>query len=197
MSMEASVAHSALLAHMEKFTALTPLAQQHVVSSFSHLEFGKKQLLMDEGHICRQHFFVVRGCLRMFFRRENGVEQTTQFAIENWWMTDNMGFERKAESRFSVQAVEASEVLAITWDQQERLLADVPALERYFRFVYQRAYAASLFRLRYLFDYSKETMYRSFLEAHPDFVQRVPQYLLASFLGLTPEYLSEIRKRIS
>ena len=68
-------------------------------------------------------------------------------------------------------------------------------MERYFRFIYQRAYAAAQLRIKYLFDYSKEEFYHSFKSKHPEFVQRIPQYLLASFLGFTPEYLSELRKK--
>jgi len=86
--------------------------------------------------------------------------------------------------------------LVISSDSQEKLLVEFPVMERYFRFVYQRAYAANQMRVKYIFSLSKEEFYFNLLKKQPAFVQRVPQYLIASFLGFTPEYLSEIWKRI-
>ncbi|ULT26260.1 hypothetical protein KUH03_04915 [Sphingobacterium sp. E70] len=88
---------------------------------------------------------------------EKGVEQTTEFAIENWWLTDNMAYENKRVSSFYIQAVENSEVLYISQENQEKLMAEFPLMERYFRFVYQRAYAAAQMRVKYLFHYLKRS----------------------------------------
>ncbi|MGV3540028.1 MAG: Crp/Fnr family transcriptional regulator [Rufibacter sp.] len=96
-------------------------------------------------------------------------------------------------TQFCIQAVEASEVLVLEHAAQEALLKNVPKMERHFRCIYQRAFAASQMRIKYLYDYSREELYHHFHQHFPEFVQRVPQYLLASFLGITPEYLSEIR----
>jgi CRP-like cAMP-binding protein len=91
--------------------------------------------------------------------------------------------------------VENSEVLRIDRESQEKLLMAFPKMERYYRFIYQRAYAASQMRIKYLYDLSKEEMFHHFSQHYPEFVHRIPQYLIASFLGFTPEYLSEIRKK--
>src|SRR5690606_6104888 len=117
-----------------------------------------------------------------------GVEQTLEFAIETWWITDNMAYEHQQATEFYIQAVEPSEVLYITQGNQEKLLHTFPEMERYFRFVYQRAYAAAQMRIKFLYSLSKDAFYFHMLERHPEFVQRVPQYLIASFLGFTPEY---------
>src|SRR5690606_16162274 len=146
--------------------------------------------------VCKHHYFVLKGLLRKFYINEKGIEQTTEFAIETWWITDNIAYEHRQPTEFYIQAVEKSEILYITNENQEKLLTNFPAMERYFRFVYQRAYAAAQMRIKYLFSLSKEEFYFELLRKHPEFVQRVPQYLIASFLGFTPEYLSEIRKRI-
>jgi hypothetical protein len=123
------------------------------------------------------------------------VEQTTHFAIENWWLTDYLAFQSQQTTGFYIQAVENTQVLAIDWHAQERLLAQYPYLERYFRLVYQRAYGADQLRIKYLYAFSREELYHHFSTHFPEFIQRIPQYLLASFLGFTPEYLSEIRKK--
>lgn len=150
---------------------------------------------MQEGQVCKYHFFVLKGLLRKFYISEKGIEQTTEFAIETCWITDNIAYERRLSTEFYIQAIEKSEIIYITQENQEKLLKAFPKMERYFRFVYHRAYAPAQVRVKYLFSLSKEELYFELLRKHPEFVQRVPQYLIASFLGFTPEYLSEIRKR--
>lgn len=181
--------------HLEKFISISDEEFETILTYFKPLQVSKKENLLQEGQVCRQHYFVLKGCLRKFFINEKGVEITTEFAIETWWLTDNKSFEFQSESPFSFQAVEKSEVLVIDFHSQEKLLQDFPVMERYFRFVYQRAYAAVQMRLKFLYNYSKDELYFHFIRLHPEFVQRIPQYLVASYLGFTPEYLSEIRKK--
>lgn len=182
--------------HLEKFITVSDEEFEEILSYFKTIRVSKKETLMQEGEVCRCHYFVLTGCLRKFFINEKGVEITTEFALETWWLTDNKSFENQSESPFNIQAVEKSEVLVIDFYSQEKLLADFPIMERYFRFIYQRAFAAYQMRLKFLYDFSKEDRYYHFSEAYPYFIQRMPQYLIASFLGFTPEYLSEIRKKI-
>lgn len=181
--------------HILKFIDITQEDFDGILSYFEVLDVCKKENLITEGQLCNYHFFVESGCLRKFFTTDKGTEQTTEFAIENWWMTDNIAYEHQLPTQFYIQAVEKSVVLSITWQKQEALLKAFPQMERYFRFVYQRAYAASQMRIKFLYGYSREDLYYYFLERHPYFVQRIPQYLLASFLGFTPEYMSEIRAK--
>ncbi|SDF70895.1 Crp/Fnr family transcriptional regulator [Epilithonimonas hungarica] len=183
-------------AHLDKFIPVTDEEFASIMNYFEIKSFAKKEDLLEEGQICRSNYFVIKGLLRKFFINEKGTEQTTDFALETWWMTDNFSFERKTPADFSIQTVEKSEVLTISSESQEKLLNDFPIMEKYFRIVYQRAFAANQRRVKYIFTYSKEDFYFSLIKQYPDFVQRVPQYLIASFLGFTPEYLSEIRKRI-
>lgn len=183
--------------HIEKFIVINEEEFSEVLSFFQVEQVQKKQNVMVEGQVCKYHYFVLRGCLRKFFVNEKGIEQTTEFAIENWWLTDNKAFEQRLPTEFFIQAVEHSEVLRIDNLSQEQLLQAFPKMERYFRFIYQRAFAASQMRIKYLYGLSKEAFYHHLNEQHPEFVQRMPQYLIASYLGFTPEYLSEIRKKFS
>ncbi len=181
--------------HIGKFVTLSDDDFNRIIGYFTVVSVSRKQNLVTAGQVCRNHYFVLSGCLRKFFVTDKGTEQTTEFAIENWWITDNIAYERQLASEFFIQAVEKSDVLVISFEKQEALVRDFPQMERYFRFVYQRAYAASQMRIKYLYGFSREELYFHFLDNHPQFVQRVPQYLLASFLGFTPEYLSEIRSK--
>ncbi|RYD99647.1 MAG: Crp/Fnr family transcriptional regulator [Sphingobacteriales bacterium] len=182
-------------AHLEKFITINDEEFDVIFKLFETKKVAKKETLLEEGKSCRYHYFVLKGLLRQYFINEKGVEQTTEFAIETWWLTDNIAYEHKQPASFSIQAVEPSELLYISRENQEMLVKKYPVMERYFRFIYQRAYAASQMRIKYFLSLSKEDFYFQLIKLYPEFVQRVPQYLIASFLGFTPEYLSEIRKK--
>lgn len=182
--------------NLEKFITIDDQTFDQVLQYFEQRTYKKKQNLMQQGDFCNDHYFVEQGCIRKFFLKANGVEQTTEFAIEQWWMTDNFAFENKTQTAFNIQAIEPSRVLQISHERRVALLEEHPIMERYFRMVYQRAYAASEKRIRFLYEFTREELYFHFEHNYPEFVQRIPQYLLASFLGFTPEYLSEIRNKL-
>lgn len=182
-------------AHLDRFIEINDEDFSQIFPFFRIKTVKKKENLLTEGQICKWHYFVLNGCLRKFFINEKGVEQTTEFAIENWWITDNLAYEHKNKTQFYIQAVEDSEILMIDNNSQEKLLTEFPKMERYFRFIYQRAYAAAQMRFKYLYGFSKEEFYENLCKMQPEFVQRIPQYLIASYLGFTPEYLSQIRNK--
>lgn len=181
--------------HLQKFIGINEEEFSSILSFFQVIKVKKKENLLVQGQICKSHYFVLNGCLRKCFINEKGMELTTEFAIENWWVTDNFAYERGLPTEFYIQAVENSEILVIDRDAQEKLLIEFPEMERYFRFIYQRAYAATQMRIKFLYNFTKEEFYEHLCKRHPEFVQRIPQYLVASFLGFTPEYLSEIRNK--
>ena len=183
-------------AHLDKFIRLNDNDFAEILNFFELKSIHKKENLLEEGQVCKSNYFVLKGILRKFFVNEKGVEQTTEFAIENWWITDHMFFGTQNKTEFYIQAVEKSEVLSISYEAQEKLLEEFPVMEKYFRSVYQKAYAATQVRIKYIFSFSKDEFYIHLLNSYPEFVQRVPQYLIASYLGFTPEYLSEIRKKL-
>ncbi|MEO6306010.1 MAG: Crp/Fnr family transcriptional regulator [Bacteroidia bacterium] len=188
---------SPLAEHIRKFIALNEAEEKILLSRVNLLSLKKKEVILKEGQICNDNYFVAKGCLRLFFMNDKGIEQTTQFAIENWWMSDNMSFIDQRPSTFYIQAVERSEIFSLNKKAQEQLFKELPQLEKYFRIIFQKAYATAQFRIKYLYNLSKEDNYRFFASSYPEFVQRIPQYMLASYLNLTPEYLSEIRKKHS
>ena len=181
--------------HLKKYISLNNDEVGLLLSCVKPLTIKKKDFLIKEGQICKANYFVEQGLLRMFFINNKGIEQTTQFALENWWLADYMSLTTQSSSHFYIQAVETSTIIAIEHHKQDELLEQLPQLERYFRLMMQRAYAAAQMRVKYFHVYSKEENYRQFVSLFPDFVQRIPQYMLASYLGLTPEYVSELRKK--
>lgn len=158
----------------------------------------KKEYLLKEGEVCSGSYFVIKGLLRSYFTTEKDVEQIYLFAIENWWITDYLSMEFQQPSQFSIQAIEDTTVACIPRQKQDALFAAVPQLEKYFRIILQKALNAAQLRIKYIFSKSGQERYDHFAGSYPEFVQRIPQYMLASYLGFTPEFLSKIRaKRIS
>ena len=186
-----------LIAHIERFSSILDDKAGLLGSFFEHKTFKKKELLLTEGDRCSEKFFIVKGCVHLFYLKQNGTEQTIDFALENWWTSDFTAFQQGAAAQFSIRAIENTEVLSITADRQVELFKHFPELNEYFHLVFQKAYAACQMRFRFIFELSKEELYLHFLDHFQAFTQRVPQYLLASFLGFTPEYLSELRKKLS
>jgi CRP/FNR family transcriptional regulator len=186
---------SALITHIKKSISVSPEDEQIINSHVRLISLKKKAWLLSEGDICHNNYFVEKGCLRMYYITDKATEQITQFALENWWLADYMSLIMQQPSPFFIQAIEDAQVIALDHHKQDELLRQVPAMERYFRLMMQRGYAAMQMRVKYMHDFSKEEVYHQFSGLFPGFVQRIPQYMLASYLGLTPEYLSEIRKK--
>jgi CRP/FNR family transcriptional regulator len=182
-----------LISHIQKFVPLTITEQEFVISFLKYEELSKKQYVLSEGNTCNAQYFVIEGCLRMYFIKDSGVEQIVQFGIDNWWISDYTSFTLHTPSQFYIQAVQPSKIITLTQEKQEELLDKLPKLEQYFRRIYQRAYAAAQSRQVYFSTLSGEEKYHHFASRFPDFVQRVPQYMLASYLGFTPEFLSKVR----
>jgi len=186
-----------LVEHIRKLVDLSENEVLVLNTFIKHQTVRKKELLLSNGNVSKSLYFVEKGCLRMYFINEKSAEQITQFALEGWWLTDFFSFMDNNPSDYFIQAVETSRVVSIDRQVYDELLEALPQLERYFRIVMQRNLAASQLRSKYVYEMSKEEFYQHFATSFPDFIQRVPQYMVASYLGLTPEYLSELRKKNS
>ena len=185
-----------LTQHLRKYTEVPEKEVQPILSYFRAVTVAKKVSLLEAGQVCQHHYFVGKGCLRMFFINEKGNEQTLQFAIESWWLTDHQSFSTQQETDFCIQAVERCELLTIDFNAQEHMLNAHPCMERYFRKIYEIAYRVAQQGMKFRYNLSGEDLYLHFVNDFPGFANRIPQYLLASYLGITPEYLSEIKKNL-
>ena len=181
--------------HIRRYVALDDDAVDVLNTYIKPVLLKKKEFLLKEGQICRSIYFVEKGCLRMFFVNNKMSEQITQFALESWWISDFFSFIDNKPSEYFIQTVEKSEIVSIDARSFEMMLKELPQMERYLRIVMQRALAASQLRIKNMYELSKEEFYTHFCTSFPEFVQRVPQYMIASYLGLTPEYVSELRKK--
>ncbi len=157
----------------------------------------KKQYLLQQDDVCKYTAFVEKGVLKSYTVDDKGVEHIIQFAPEGWWIADLYSFLTGEPSTYNIDALEDSELLLISKTSQETLLQKVPKFERYFRILTQNSLIAMQRRLVGSLSQTAEEKYIKLTNNYPDIVQRVPQHMIASYLGITPETLSRIRKQIA
>ncbi len=155
--------------------------------------FKKKEYILRAGEICRARYFIVKGCVRQYYIDHKGNEQIVHFAIDNWWISDYDSLVNEKPSRLFLQTTEDTEVLELPELVFERVSKEIPALDQLFRKIIEKTYIAIQKRMEFMFSSSGEELLDIFLTANPEFAQRVPQYMIASYLGLTPEFVSKIR----
>ncbi|KMQ60095.1 cAMP-binding protein [Chryseobacterium angstadtii] len=156
----------------------------------------KGEFLLRNGEICRYDSYIVSGVLKAFcINSENGNEEILFLAIDHWWATDIASFSKQKPSIYNIQAVEKTNLLQISHQSFQKMLQEIASLERYFRIILE-SYLGTLEK-RVVFNnmYKAEQKYYDFLDTYPDIVSRVPQYLIASYLGVSAEFISRIRKK--
>jgi CRP-like cAMP-binding protein len=183
-----------LLAHISQEVTINPNEFDKTLGYFDHTHYKKKHILIRAGEPVSRQYFVVKGCLRSFLIDDNDREYTVQFGIENWWMSDFTAYFTGAKSMLYLECIEDCELLAISKKSMEELYTCVPTLEHFFRQKLERAFVAFQKRIISNLHKSAEERYYDFLAQYPDIEQRVRNYQIASYLGITPESLSRIRK---
>jgi CRP-like cAMP-binding protein len=155
------------------------------------------ETLQRAGEVAQYASFVARGCLRSYVIDSKGKEHIVQFAPENWWLADSTSLEAGTPAQYFIDAIEDSDVLLIDSPSHEKLVERIPAYAESFRKGLQRRAAAREERIVNTMSRSAEDRYLDFLTTYPSIVTRVPQWMLASYLGVTPETISRIRKKLS
>ena len=186
-----------LLRNISEKIALSQEEQAQLKIYFTPKKLRKKQYLLQEGEVCPCLSFVEKGLLRLYTVDEKGLEHMMQFAFEGWWIVDIYSFLTGERSGYNIDALEGSELLTIAHDSFEEMMIRLPKMERYFRILFQNNIIAKERRLASSITYGAEERYRHFAETHPDIVQRIPQNLVASYLGIPPETLSRIRRQLA
>ncbi len=155
----------------------------------------KKQYLLQEGDICKAIAFVEKGILKAYSTDDQGDEHIIQFGPEGWIISDLYSFLTNEPAVYNIDAIEDSELVLISKSAHEELLLKVPQYETFTRLNITNAYLAMQKRITSIISSSLEERYAKFLELHPDIVQRIPQHMIASYMGLSPETLSRVRRR--
>ena len=160
-------------------------------------KLGKRRYLLQEGNVCKYQAFVEKGIMRSYTIDDKGNEHILQFASEGWWIADLSSFITEEPSVFNIEVLEDAELLLITKPSWEQLMQKIPAFEHFFRILIQNHLIATQRRLLQSLSESAEEKYKKFTDMYPACVLRVPQHMIASYLGLSRETLSRLRKHIT
>jgi CRP-like cAMP-binding protein len=166
-------------------------------SSFTERTVKRRQFILHEGDICKLNTFVVEGCFRMYLVDEKGKEHNLQFAVENWWIGDIGSFHSEEPSKLYIEAIENSVILQIKKEDQLKLFTKHPKFNRIFRVFTENALVSSQKRVLQNISSTAEERYLDFVKRYPNFFNRISNVQIASYLGVTPEFLSTIRKKIA
>jgi CRP-like cAMP-binding protein len=182
----------------EDISRVIPLSESDKACFAEHVRYKKlkkKQFLIQEGFLSLHTGYVAKGCLRSYTVHENGSEHIFQFAIEGWWMGDMYSFLTGEPATMNIEALEDSELIVMDLASRERIFEQVPKFERFMRILLEKNYIANQRRVNAMLGQTAEERYRAYINKYPQIVQRVPQHMIASYLGITPETLSRVRKR--
>ena len=157
----------------------------------------KRQFLLQEGDVCRQLTFIEKGALYSFSVDSKGNQHVLRFAFDGWWIADLQSFFTGNPSTFNIEVLEDSELLVLDRKNHEKLLEEIPAYERYHRIIVQNAYVALQQRVENALGLTAEEKYARLIQHNPEFMNRVPLNLVASYLGVSPETLSRVRGNFS
>lgn len=185
-----------LLKYISNHIDLTKDEEEFLESRVTIRTYLKGQYIVQEGDICKYESFVLSGCTKTFYVDEEGQEHILMFSIEDWWTSDMASFITQTPADFNVQCIENTELVMFPYDTRDELLNRVPKLERFFRQIIQLGFIASQRRIVRGFSLSAKEQYLYFKEKYPKIEQRIPQYMIASYLGITKEFLSKIKSQL-
>ena len=185
-----------LLDYINKYIKLNVEEETILLSKIVLRNYLKDQYIIQQGDICKSANFIISGCTKTFYMDKEGQEHIVMFSIEDWWASDLGSFITQTPADFNVQCLENTQLIQFAHDNLEELYKQIPKLERLFRKIVERAFVASQKRIIRNFSLTAKERYQIFKKTYPKIDQRVPQYMIASYLGVTKEFLSKIKSQL-
>jgi CRP-like cAMP-binding protein len=186
--------HDMILKNISKHVSLDSDEVSYFISLLKEKRVSKKSMILKEEQICKEISFVQSGALRAFYMDKTGRESTIMFAIEDWWVTDMYCFINEQPAMLNIEAIEESVVVQLQKKELDELYVKAPKFERFFRILMQNAYVREQLRIIQTLSLSAEERYDIFLKKYPQVSKQVTQKQIASYLGITPEFLSMIKR---
>lgn len=183
-----------LKAYFNRYASFSDGEIEELLKNFTLRAFNKKDILLNQGEVCLDRFFILEGLVRFYQVDDKGNERIDLFGVEYWWVTNLDSFINETPSRQTIQALEKTKVLCINKTNLEELYTSIPKLERAFRLITENMLIAIQRKEEVYMRQTSKARYFNLVKQIPKLSQRVPQYMIASYLNITPEYLSEIRK---
>ena len=185
-----------LIANISKHISLTAEEIEFFTSLLKSKFLENGEFLLREGDICKYESFVVKGCLKTYYLDENGFEHIIDFSIEEWWADDLYSLLTQTASRSNIKAIEDTNILQIGRTDLELLYQKIPKFERFFRILFQNAYITQREQINLALSASAQERYLLFLKKKPYAEKRFSQKDIAAYLGITPQFLSALKRRI-
>ncbi len=189
----------ALKSNIER-TIGKPLTETEVMgfrALMAERTLDKKTILAVEGNVCTDVYFVLKGSAYSYITDPKGNKHALQFALENYWISDLYSFFSGRKAIYSIETLEPCKLLVLNKENFELACKTIPVCNTFFRVLIQNAYVALQYRMAKANSVEAELRYEEFSKQYPQYIQRIPQYLIASYLGIKPQSLSRIRKGIS
>ena len=178
--------------HIEEIVPLTTDEFSYILSHFQPLSRNKHQFIIQDGDLVNKEYWVLKGCLKSCFFDMNGKEHILQFAMENWWVTDYQAFSTRTHATISVDCLEDCELLYITYDNREKLSAEMHKMEKFWSRKTKAGYVALQNRILSLLKDPAKQRFEKLIAQYPQLIQRVPKKMIASYLGVSRETLSRL-----
>ncbi|MCJ7933187.1 MAG: Crp/Fnr family transcriptional regulator [Chryseobacterium sp.] len=182
--------------HIKGYVDISDEKLEQYCNAFRLQKIRKKDFLLREGDVCEFEGFVVKGCFKVSHTDHHAAEQILYFGIENWWISDIDSFVNRIPSKLMIQAIEDSEILLISKKDKERLYLEIPEVERLMRLKFQRSIIALQRRIIDNLSKTSDERYLDFLKEYPETAHRLTNIQIAAYLGVTPEFISRIRRKI-
>lgn len=178
--------------HIEELIRLTDDEFDYILGHFKHVKKRKHQYLVQEGEIVNKEYWVIKGCVKSYFFDKNGKEHILMFGMENWWITDYESFVKRTPSNIFIDCIEDSELMFITYEDRDKLTAQMHKMERFWAKKSKYGRIALQNRILSLLKNTAKERYELLLEKYPQLFQRIPKKLIASYLGVSRETLSRL-----
>lgn len=186
-----------VLKNVSKHIALNDDEKSFFISLLESRVYKKKVLIHKQGEIARHTYFVLDGCLKAFTVDKEGAEHILSFAPRDWWMGDLYSLISQKPGVLNIETLADTEVLILSRENQEKLYQNVSKFERFFRIIVENSLVANQQRIINNMSLTAEERYIEFMKKYPSIIAYTPQHSIASFLGITPEFLSKIRARLA
>ena len=187
----------ALIDHFQQYLPLKEAEKELIMARATQRKIKRRQMILQEGFVCKHYSFVVQGCLRMYAIDDRGTEHNVQFAAENDWIADIGSFHAGKPSGFFIEALEPSKIIQIEQQGLYFLYLNIPKLDRIFKVIIENKFVELQNRVLQNISSTAQQRYLNFLEQYPRLASRLPNTQIASYLGITPEFLSKIRRDLA
>ncbi|WP_159023314.1 Crp/Fnr family transcriptional regulator [Formosa sp. L2A11] len=188
--------HTSIAKHIQNHIHPSAIDMQKIFSILNEVSVSKGAFLLKPGTRVKHEYFVVKGCLKAYYMDGKGSKHILQFAVENWWIGDFEAFYNQGNSNLYIEAIEDAQLLSINHDALQVLYEDAPIFERYFRILITKAFISQQKRILSTQEKHTQERYLDFCKSYPSIENRVANYDIANYLGVTPENLSRVRKTL-